>query len=46
VFYRGDASVVIHEPIPTADLTVKDIDILRTRVHDVIEKQFRILHQS
>jgi len=46
VFYKGDASVVIHEPIPTAELTVKDIDALRTQVHDVIEEQFRILHQS
>lgn len=46
VFYRGDASVVIHEPIATADLTVKDIDVLRSRVYDVIEEQFRILHQS
>jgi 1-acyl-sn-glycerol-3-phosphate acyltransferase len=46
VFYKGDASVVIHEPIETKDLTVKDIDALRTQVHDVIDEQFRILHQS
>lgn len=46
VFYKGDASVVIHAPIPTAGLTVKDIDSLRTQVHDVIERQFRILYQS
>ena len=46
VFYRGDANVAIHEPIPTADLTVKDIDMLRTRVHGVIEDKFRMMHQS
>jgi 1-acyl-sn-glycerol-3-phosphate acyltransferase len=46
VFYKGDARVVIHEPIPTADLTVSDIAPLKERVHDVIETQFRVLHQS
>ena len=46
LFYRGQASVVIHEPIPTAGMTVQDIDALRTRVYEVIEKQFRVLHQS
>jgi 1-acyl-sn-glycerol-3-phosphate acyltransferase len=47
VFYRGNASVVIHDPIPTSHLTVQnDIDTLREQVHEVIERQFRILHQS
>jgi 1-acyl-sn-glycerol-3-phosphate acyltransferase len=46
LFYRGEATVVIHEPIPTADLTVQDIDALRNRVYDIIETQFNELHQS
>ena len=47
LFYRGNASVVIHEPIPTSHLTVQnDIDALREQVHETIETQFRILHQS
>lgn len=46
LFYKGKASVVIHEPIPTAGLTVQDIDSLRSQVYEVIEKQFRVLHQS
>lgn len=47
LFYKGNASVVIHEPIETGHLTVQnDIDDLRSQVHDVIEKQFRVLHQS
>ena len=43
LFYKGHADVVIHEPIPTADLTVKEIDQLRTQVYDIINEQF---HQS
>ena len=47
LFYKGDASVVIHEPIQTSHLTVQnDIDALREQVYEMIEKQFRILHQS
>ncbi|MDJ0953946.1 MAG: lysophospholipid acyltransferase family protein [Acidimicrobiia bacterium] len=46
LFYRGHADVVIHEPIPTAELTVKDIDTLRAQVYDVIDEQFHELHQS
>ncbi len=46
LFYKGRASVVIHEPIPTAGMTPKDIDVLRSQVYDVIENQFRALHQS
>jgi 1-acyl-sn-glycerol-3-phosphate acyltransferase len=46
LFYKGDANVVVHESIPTAGMTIKDIDKLRSQVHDVIEKQFRVLHQS
>lgn len=40
LFYRGHANVVIHEPIETAELTVKDIDGLRTQVYDTIDEQF------
>jgi 1-acyl-sn-glycerol-3-phosphate acyltransferase len=46
LFYRGDATVVIHDPIETADMTISDINELRSRVHDAIEQQFRTLHQS
>lgn len=46
VFYRGHAHVVIHEPIPTSELTVKDIDRLRDQVYGIIDKQFSVLHQS
>ena len=46
LFYKGHASVVIHEPIPTAGMAVQDIDTLRNRVYDTIEEQFRVLHQS
>jgi 1-acyl-sn-glycerol-3-phosphate acyltransferase len=46
LFYKGDASVVIHEPIQTAHLTPADIDTLRSQVYDIVEQQFRILHQS
>lgn len=44
LFYKGHANVVIHEPIPTADLTVKDINELRTRVYNIIDEQFHKLH--
>jgi len=43
LFYRGHADVVIHEPIETANLTVKDIDALRTRVYDIVDGQFHEL---
>ncbi len=46
IFYGGHAEVVIHEPIPTADLTVRDIDALRTQVYDIIDEKFHELHQS
>ena len=46
LFYKGSASVVIHEPIPTAGMTAKDINVLRTKVYDVVEAQFRTLYQS
>ncbi len=46
LFYRGHADVVIHEPIETSHLTVKEIDALRTQVYDVISEQFHELHQS
>lgn len=46
LFYGGHADVIIHAPIPTADLTVKDIDTLRTQVYDVIDEQFHKSHQS
>lgn len=45
LFYRGHANVVIHEPIPTADLTVKEIDQLRTQVYETIDEQFHKLHE-
>ena len=44
VFYKGRAEVVIHEPIPTAGLTVKDIDTLREQVYEIISSQFHELH--
>lgn len=40
LFYKGHANVVIHEPIPTEGMTAKDIDLLRSRVHDIIDEQF------
>lgn len=46
LFYGGNATVVIHEPIETAGMTAADIDTLRSRVHETIERQFRTLHQS
>lgn len=46
IFYKGKASVVIHEPIATADLGVSDIGMLRDEVYTTVEKQFRKLHQS
>lgn len=46
LFYKGHADVVIHEPIETADFTVKDIEELRSQVYDIIDGQFHILHQS
>ncbi len=44
VFYRGHANVVIHEPVLTADLTVKDIDSLRSQVYATIDEQFHEFH--
>ncbi len=46
LFYKGDAQVVIHEPIPTAGMDVKDIDALREQVYAIIDEQFHELHQS
>jgi 1-acyl-sn-glycerol-3-phosphate acyltransferase len=46
LFYKGHASVVIHAPIPTTGMTAKDIDTLRTKVYEVVEAQFRTMHQS
>ena len=46
IFYKGHADVVIHEPIETTDLTASDIEGLRSRVYDIVEGQFRKLHQS
>jgi 1-acyl-sn-glycerol-3-phosphate acyltransferase len=46
VFYRGHADVVIHRPIPTGELTVRDIDKLRDQVFGIIDRQFHELHQS
>lgn len=46
IFYKGQANVVIHEPIETADLKPGDIDMLRSRVYDVVKEQFLELHQS
>jgi 1-acyl-sn-glycerol-3-phosphate acyltransferase len=46
LFYKGRANVIINEPIPTADLTVRDIDMLRSRVYETIDAQFHELHQS
>ncbi|MCP4309432.1 MAG: 1-acyl-sn-glycerol-3-phosphate acyltransferase [bacterium] len=45
LFYRGHASVVIHEPIETADLNTDDINMLRKRVYEVIASDFQ-RHQS
>jgi len=36
VFYPGHATVVVHEPIPTAELDLTQIDELRNRCHAVI----------
>jgi 1-acyl-sn-glycerol-3-phosphate acyltransferase len=44
LFYKGHADVVIHEPIETADLTLQDIDQLRTQVYAVIDEQFHEVH--
>ena len=44
VFYRGHATVTIHEPVPTAELTVKDIDALRSQVFGTIDERFHELH--
>jgi 1-acyl-sn-glycerol-3-phosphate acyltransferase len=46
LFYRGDATVVIHEPVETAGMTPNDIDALRSKVHTIIEKDFHLSHQS
>ncbi len=46
LFYKGHANVVIHEPIPTADLTVKDIDGLRARCMTSSTSSSIELHQS
>ncbi len=46
LFYKGHADVVIHAPIETSDLTVKDIDALRTQVYGVISEQFSALHEG
>lgn len=46
LFYKGDASVVVHEPIATAHLTSADINSLRNQVYGVIEERFRVMHQS
>jgi 1-acyl-sn-glycerol-3-phosphate acyltransferase len=46
LFYKGHANVVIHPPMPTAGMTVKDIDTLRSQVYDTIYEQFHELHQS
>ena len=46
LFYKGDAGVVIHEPVETTGMTPDDIDALRSKVHTIIEKDFRLSHQS
>ena len=43
LFYRGDANVVIHEPIETAHLGPADINALRSQVYDIVEDQFHKL---
>ncbi|MDX2342997.1 MAG: lysophospholipid acyltransferase family protein [Acidimicrobiia bacterium] len=45
LFYKGHADVVIHEPIPTADLAPSDIETLRERVYEIIAADFS-RHQS
>lgn len=46
LFYKGHADVVIHKPIPTAGMTVQDIDSLRNQVYGTIDEKFHELHQS
>lgn len=36
VFYPGDVTTTIHEPIPTADLAITDIDELRNKTHAAV----------
>jgi 1-acyl-sn-glycerol-3-phosphate acyltransferase len=36
MFFPGHAEVVVHEPIPTVDLTLTNIDELRDRCHAII----------
>lgn len=45
-FHKGTATVVIHKPIETADMTAADINSLRSLVYEIVEEQFRVLHQS
>jgi 1-acyl-sn-glycerol-3-phosphate acyltransferase len=35
----GTVSVIFHEPIPTRGMTLADLDTLKHRVFDVIEKE-------
>ncbi len=36
MFFPGHAEVVVHDPIPTHDLTLADIDALRDKCHAII----------
>ena len=40
LFYPGEVKSIVHEPIPTVDLTLTDINDLRDRVHEVIEASY------
>ena len=43
IFYPGPASVVIHDPIPVADLDLADIGTLRDQAHAVIDRELKAL---
>lgn len=40
LIYGGKARTVIHDPIPTSDLTLSDMDAVRDEVHRIIEKSY------
>jgi 1-acyl-sn-glycerol-3-phosphate acyltransferase len=46
VLHGGKAHMVIHDPIPTADLGRDDLDELRDRVHGIVAETFEELRSS
>ena len=43
LIFPGRARTIVHDPIPTGDLTLGDMDAVRSRVHDIISETYTAL---